>query len=290
MTRFDLAHVTHAPPGNPDGSPQERTVRGRLTLPEGPGPHPVVLIAHGYTTFMDWGFFPEIADRLAAQGVASLRFNFSGSGIGPDLVSPTEPERFARNSYLHELDDLATVRAALDRGDWPLLDPDRVGILGHSRGGAMSLIHAAEHRGYRALVTWAAIDRILQFTPERLAQWRVDGVVDVMHWTARRTWQLDVSTLRAAEQHAERLDVLAACRKVPAPVLVVMGDADAGLAPAVAENLAAAAGERGELCWVPGGDHTFGARHPLRRPLPDTLERVLEATTQHFRRHLVAGG
>ena len=41
-----------------------------------------------------------------------------------------------------------------------------------------------------------------------------------------------------------------------------------------------------ELVRVEGGNHAFGATHPLRPPLHAHLERALEATVQHLARHL----
>lgn len=279
---FSWSYTTDAPPADADGNPQHRTLRARLTLPEvGRPPFPVAILVHGYTGFMDWGFFPVLSRELALAGVASVRFNFSGSGIGPDLVTMTEPDVFRRNSYLHELGDLREVHDKVHGGAWPQLDAAHCSIVGHSRGGAMSLVHASETNDYRTVVTWAAIDRILNFSTERLDLWRRQGFLDVMHWTARRRLPLDVATLHAAESHVGRLDVLAACRRLVCPVLVVMGDRDPGVPFAAAESLAAACGSRGRLLRIAGGDHTFGATHPFREPLPETLHLALRKTVSH---------
>ncbi len=283
---FALEYSTDAAPRGSDGEAQRRWLRGRVVLPERhPAPHPVVLIAHGYTSFMDWGFFPVLSRHLADHGIASLRFNFSGSGIGADLCSVTETETFARNSYLHELDDLQQLRRELEAGRWPELDPQRCSVLGHSRGGAMGLVHAAEHGGYRTVVTWAAMDRILNFTPERLATWRQQGYLKVMHWTARRRLRLDAAVLHAAEAARQRLDIAAACQRLELPQLIVMGDADRRLDFAVSENLHRAGGKHSRLCRITGGDHTFGARHPCVEPLPPPLAEALEVTCEHLLRY-----
>lgn len=282
MTGFTIDYTSSAQPFDHDGTQQERTLHGRIDLPaNGQPPFPVVVIAHGYTSFMDWGFFPPLVSALAERGYASLRFNFSGSGIGPDLVTMTRPEVFRKNSYLHELADLHLLRDRLRSGFWPELDPSRCSLLGHSRGAAMGIVHAAEDGGYETVISWAGMDSILQFTHERLRLWEEQGELDVMHWTARRRLPLDVATLHAARADADRLDILAACRRLRCRLLVVMGDADRSLPFAVAERLRAAAGDRGTLCRIPGGDHTFGARHPIQEPLPGPLEEALDVTLRH---------
>lgn len=286
MKTFAIDFTASAPPLGADGQAQKRTLRGRIVTPEtGTSPYPVVLIAHGYTSFMDWGFLPVLSQRLADLGIASLRWNFSGSGIGPDLTTMTEPGQFEYNSYLHELEDLAILRNALDSGRWPELDSSRCSIVGHSRGGAMALIHAAERGDYQAVVTWAAMDHTLQFSARRQELWKQQGYLEVMHWTARRRLRLDVSTLLAAEDHADRLDVLAASSRLDSPWLIVMGDADQSLPFAVAERLYQAAGPKAQLFRVHSGDHTFGARHPMPSPPPSALEQVLQASCSHLVSH-----
>ena len=53
-----------------------------------------IVVCHGFKGFKDWGFFPYLADCLAAgTGAMVISFNFSGSGIGPDLESFTEHSR-----------------------------------------------------------------------------------------------------------------------------------------------------------------------------------------------------
>jgi hypothetical protein len=44
--------------------------------------------------------------------------------------------------------------------------------------------------------------------------------------------------------------------------------------------------QQSTLVRIEGGAHSFGATHPLRVPLHPHLERSIEATVQHFTRHL----
>lgn len=285
MSRFDFTYRSEARPYGADGEPQTRTVRGRVVVPPGDGPFPTVVVAHGHTGFMDWGFLPAISEDLAAAGIASLRFNFSGTGIGEDLETLSDPAHFRRNSYLHELNDLEEIHRRLHDGAWPALDVTRLGLLGHSRGAAMGIVHASEAGDYRALVTWAGMDKILRFSEAQLAKWRRQGQLDVMHWTAFRRLPVDVAVLEAAEAHAERLDIVAACRRLARPTLVVMGDRDGSLPFSVTEGLLSGLGAHGRLLRIDGGDHVFGAKHPLIER-PETLRMVLSATVEHFRTHL----
>ncbi len=64
-------------------------LHGVAHLPDESGAKPAVVICHGFKGFMDWGFFPYLAELLADRGFVAIRFNLSGSGMKPgdELVS-----------------------------------------------------------------------------------------------------------------------------------------------------------------------------------------------------------
>lgn len=261
-------------------------VRGTLLRPA-PESHPrppCVVLVHGYTAHRDHGFLPELARRCAAAGLATVRFDFSGDGRRAD--GSIDEAVLGRNTYRAELADLTTLRDWLRaRAD---LDPTRLGIAGHSRGGAMALVHAAESHAaglpYRAVATWAAMDGILRFSPERLAQWRAQGHIDVLHHTLRRRVRLQRSVLDDAEAHRTRLDVPGSAARLGAPLLVVHGRRDRAVESSCAERLAAAAATSphgATLHWIDEAGHAFGAREPLQE-IPPRLETLLTTTVRFF--------
>ena len=63
-----------------DGAAGE-LVRGYVHLPPGAEAAPVVLLAHGFKGFADYGFLPLTAERLAAAGFVAVRYSFSHCGI-----------------------------------------------------------------------------------------------------------------------------------------------------------------------------------------------------------------
>ncbi|MHC4859957.1 MAG: alpha/beta hydrolase family protein, partial [Planctomycetota bacterium] len=129
--------VTEITITNRDGLP----MRANLHLPEGDGPHPLVLVAHGFKGFKDWGSFPHIAESLAGRGLAALRFNFARNGIGDDPLAFDRLDLFEENSLSRELRDLEDLLEALP--DHDATDRDRIGLLGHSRGGGVAVLFAA---------------------------------------------------------------------------------------------------------------------------------------------------
>ncbi len=112
------------------------TLAGTLTLPGSgaPPPHPAaVMITGSGPQNRDeelFGFRPfhAIADHLTRNGIAVLRYDDRGVGGSTGSVSEATTEDFAR-------DVLAAVDFLKHRSD---IDPERIGLIGHSEGGIVA--------------------------------------------------------------------------------------------------------------------------------------------------------
>lgn len=268
-----------------------RIIRGRVEGPLGfesanpPLPH--VLVLHGFKGFMDWGFHPDFSRRAAQRGTIVVRFNMSGSGIGADLESFTEREAFARNTLTRELEDVDLVRGWVRAGSVKGLDPSRAALVGHSRGGGIALIHAAERGGYRSIVTWAAIPDVDRFDEGTKRLWRAQGYILIFNSRTKEEYRLDLEALLDAERNRARLDILAACRRLSAPVLLVHGSVDDAVEVESVHRLFAALDPalRHELV-IAGAGHTFGISHPMTRTTEHwetVVERTLGMIELHWR-------
>ncbi len=118
------------------------SLAARLDLPE--GPHlATAVFAHCFTCGKDIAAARRISQRLAAMGIAVLRFDFTGLGHSQG--------EFANTSFRSNAQDLvAAARYLADRDMGPDL------LIGHSLGGAAVLRAAAEVPQARAVVTIGA--------------------------------------------------------------------------------------------------------------------------------------
>ena len=270
-----------------DGGPLRGEIRSQ-SLTEA---RPAIVICHGFKGFKDWGFFPHVAARLAQAGIAAISFNFSGSGVGPDGESFSEPERFRRGMPSADLEDIRVVWDAVQGGGLVggLAPPTVMGIFGHSRGGATALLHAAEHPECRALVTWAAISSYFRWGAETVRRWREQGSLDIVNQRTGEVLPLGVGYLEDLDAHGARLDLLDAARRVGAPWLIVHGSVDETVKVEEAKVLQAAARSAPtKLAVVDGGSHTLGARHPWDGSTPQ-LDRAMDLTVDWFVRNLFGG-
>jgi dipeptidyl aminopeptidase/acylaminoacyl peptidase len=128
----------------PDGYP----VHGYLVLPDGPGPHPVLLCVHG-GPFSQYSpaFFDE-AQVYASAGYAVVLPNPRGSAS----YGQAHGKAVVNSMGTVDVDDvLALLDAATDRSD---CDRNRVGVMGGSYGGFMTSWLAAHH-GERFTAAWS---------------------------------------------------------------------------------------------------------------------------------------
>ena len=118
---------------------------GTLTLPEGSGPHPsVILIAGNGPHTRDQMIsgtpvFRVIADHLVRKGIAVLRYDKRGMGssTGPKNEEDSTTEEFA-----------ADARACFNfLKKRPEIDPKKIGLIGHSEGAMIAPMVANSESG-----------------------------------------------------------------------------------------------------------------------------------------------
>ncbi len=264
-------------------------LHGLIDLPDLPGERPAVVICHGFKGFMEWGFFPYLAALLAARGFVVIRFNLSGTGMRPGDELVTDPDAFRANTYGRELAELLAVLEATGEILAPgRVDRDRLGLLGHSRGGGDAILAAARspwRARLKALVTWAAIADVDRFTPPQKEEWRRQGEMPVVNARTGQRLALGPGMLAEIEEKSPGLDILSAAAALRAPWLIVHGEDDESVPPEDGRRLAGRASGEKELRIVPGASHTFGSRHPFAGPTPQLIQ-ALNATQRWFRTHL----
>ncbi len=116
------------------------TLAGTLSRPRGDGPFPVVVFISGSgrqdrdETILGHKPFAVIADMLARRGIASLRFDDRGTAKSTGDHGKATSQDFATD-----------VRAAVEfLKTRPAIDPKRIGLIGHSEGGLIAPIVAAD--------------------------------------------------------------------------------------------------------------------------------------------------
>jgi uncharacterized protein len=257
-----------------------QTLHADVRLPEGDAPRGAVVLLHGFKGFKDWGFFPWLAERLVASGMAAIVPNFSLNGVGGTGTSFTDLDGFARNTFSREQTEVDILVDALKSGEMLPVPPSRLGLFGHSRGGGQAILAAVRH-DVDALVTWAAVSTFHRWNAEDQARWRQDGRIHVLNQRTGQTLPLDRSLLDDLERHAHALDIGAAAGAVRAPWLLVHGADDPVVPLREAEHLVARNPQARALILENAG-HTMAATHPLTDSAP-VLDQAGLSTVAHFK-------
>jgi dipeptidyl aminopeptidase/acylaminoacyl peptidase len=233
-----------------DGYP----VHGWITVPDGPGPHPVLLTVHGgpYSQY-GWTLFDETQAYVSA-GYAVVQCNPRGSsGYGQ-----AHGRAIVGAFGTVDADDvLAFLDAALKD---PRLDADRVGIMGGSYGGYMTTLLIGRTDRFAAAISERAFNDPVSFVGSSDIGWFFpDGY-------------LGTDPERIAAQSA-----LAGARAITTPTLVIHSEQDWRCPLEQGTRLFVELKRRGvptELLLFPGEGHELSRsgrpRHRLAR-----LEHVL---------------
>ena len=83
-------------------------------------------------------------------------------------------ESFAHNNYSKELSDLDYVIKHFSKDNQ--VDAEHITLIGHSRGGGISIISASENSKIKNLITLASVDTLKRFpVGEKLEEWKNQG-------------------------------------------------------------------------------------------------------------------
>ena len=168
-------------------------LKGLLTLPEGSGPFPAVVLVHGSgSSNMDEKVgkltpFKDIAQGLAQRGIASVRYDKRSYAHGLKMVLDKGHPITVREETI----DDALLAARLLRSD-SRIDADRVFLLGHSMGAMLAPRIEAEGGDFAGLILLAGTPRRLE---EVLLEQTAEAVASMKGFT-RKIGQKQLAQLR----------------------------------------------------------------------------------------------
>jgi pimeloyl-ACP methyl ester carboxylesterase len=251
---------------------------------------PLVIVSHGFLGYRRWGFFPFLSERLAGAGLHVMTISFSRCGVDEATGRITNPELFASNSVGAEIEDLLAACEAARSAHFPLRCAGMPwGLMGHSRGGAVSILAAPRVPEAASIVTWSALARLDRYTDRRKEEWRRTGRLPFNEGRADTGLWLDYSYYEDIDRNREAYDLPRRASELGVPHLIVHGRHDAAVTMKEERSLTEYP-PRSERSFeiIEGCGHTFGVRHPMKKP-PAPLEKAVGLTVDWFRRTLLRG-
>ncbi|MDO5715521.1 MAG: alpha/beta fold hydrolase [Tissierellia bacterium] len=217
-----------------------------ITIPEGNGPFPAVVMLHGTGSNKDeaGNGYVEMAKTFADHNIASIRFDFIGNG--------ESQEDYIHYNFKTAKDDCQAVTKYLM--DQKKIDKKRIGIMGWSQGGTIALLAAAENNTYRSVLTWAgAIDLASMNTDENYAIAKEQG-----YYPLEFDWRDPLKLGLEWFEDVRNTDLKEELGKIEVPILAIHGSEDNVVDPKVGDIIVKAAGNKNsKKKIIKGADHTF---------------------------------
>lgn len=249
---------------------------------------PVIIFVHGFKGFKDWGFCPYLAEELANEGFYVITFNFSHNGTGDSLIEFTELDKFAENTFSLEVEELSEVIDAYKTGFFGNRNVNTIGLLGHSRGGAIAILTAAKRFEVKAVSLWASVSTLDRYSESQKKRWKQTGVFEVMNMRTKQVMALNYTLLEDLEKNKnDLLNIEKSVTALKRPLQIIHGEQDLAVPIKEAEQLFSWSDQsKTELIKIPQTGHTFDIVHPFEGT-NFKFNNVINFTKSFFRKNLI---
>ncbi|MFZ6664003.1 alpha/beta hydrolase family protein [Peijinzhouia sedimentorum] len=274
-----------------EGARSGKKITGKMTFRPNSKAKPIIIFAHGFKGFMDWGHFPMLSAEMAKNGFVFIRFNFSMNGITESSPMEIEDEEaFGRNTFSDEMNDLGAVIDWVQKEAGGIvgqeLNLDQLSLMGHSRGGGLVILKATEDPRVKATISLAGVhDFSTRYPPAMLQKWKQDGVLYVLNGRTGKNLPVYWETVEDFLASKDRFDIPNRIKTLSTPLLLFHGDQDETLAVSTAYTLASWKPDA-KLIVMEGAGHTFGGKHPwTQENLPDYAQEIVNESTNFLKMH-----
>lgn len=250
---------------------------------------PLVIFCHGYKGFKDWGSWDLVANHFCKEQLFFVKFNFShNGGTITNPIDFPDLEAFAENNYTKEIEDLKDVldhftsKACAYNNN---IDTTDITVIGHSRGGGISIIKTKEDHRIKKLITWASICDFGKRTATagELEQWRKEGVKYVLNGRTKQYMPHNFQFYKDYKANEKRFNIKSALQQISIPVLIIHAKDDPSVKYEEAESLRSWNNEN-SLLTIENSNHVFDASHPwVNDKLPKALEVVVKESIRFIK-------
>lgn len=263
---------------------QNRKSLLRIYYPDKLDNAPILLFAHGFKGFKDWGHFPLIQQSFADAGFIIVAFNFShNGGTVENPIDFPDLEAFSENTYLKEVADVGFVLDWISerKHDYFLAaNINHISLLGHSRGGGISLLAAYKFEAIKKVVTWAAVADFVERLPSEteLEEWKNTGVYHLKNGRTNQEMPMKYEFVESLLKNKDELNIESAVRNSKKPILLMHGVNDETVALENAQRIQSW-NNKVQLVALGNCNHTFNGKHPwVEAQLPEVTKQAIKAT------------
>lgn len=257
-------------------NPETQSFLADAFVPDSKEQLPLIIFVHGFKGYKDWGAWNLFCEELALAGNYVVKFNFSFNGTTlqePDSFA--DLEAFGMNNYTKELSDLKCVLDYFTPK--PEINSEKVILVGHSRGGGISVLTAFKDDRVTHLVTMGGVcDFKSRFARnERLKAWKKEGVMYSENKRTSQNMPLYYQFYEDFIVNEVKYNIQKAAQHLKKPYLIIHGSDDEAVSLKEANNLNKWC-KTSKLLILEKANHTFGTKEPWNEiGLPSDLQLVV---------------
>lgn len=195
--------------------------------------YPAVILCHGAAGCKDSRIIESIAKFLNENNIAAFRIDIRGHGESEGV--------FSLKGWLEDINS-----AILYLTKRIEIDPERIGLLGHSLGGSLGLVSAVKNQAIKAYAGLAPASNLKPIIPFVIASYKL-----------KEFKFSDDITPENVEKFVEENNPINLVNKLQKPILLTYGDNDEFLHVLKINELFEKANEPKELKVVKDADHVF---------------------------------
>ena len=240
---------------------EDAKLYGKIYVPEAV-PAPGLLICHGMNSqgFHLLKIYTQIAKAACRNGFVSFVFDFRGVGRSTGKFD---------YGYGEQKDVKCALGYLASRSD---VVPNRIYIVGHSLGGAVSLYALENETRVKGLVLWSVpknhdynVRKFIRRTRGKLGLYsflllsQIDKFFNVSRLFSLKVYGINVRP-RYVKEKLMNLNECEAVSNLRIPLLIVVGDEDVIVSVDEAQEILASAHEPKDMQIIKGADHIYHGR------------------------------
>lgn len=244
---------------------------------------PLNIVIHGFKAFRNWGFIPYLCDKLAENSGPTINLDFSLNGIENEEKMLYNPDLFRKNTVSQQLEDINILLDYIKSDEFLYNIEDvwngEINLIGHSLGGAVSIVTAGERDDISRIVLWGTISKTDRNTERQKKEWRETGYIEFKESHSGQLLYLNVEYLNDKELNKDRIDLRRIISELEIPICIIHGKLDFTVRlneAEILENLSKKSSKL-ESLYIEKSNHTFGVSHPFTKT-NDGLELAIEKT------------
>ncbi len=189
---------------------------GILHIPDGEGHFPAAIYVHGYRSDKNSRKTIDLSKTIPEQGLVFFRFDLSGRGESDGKFEDTTVTQY--------IDDL---RCAIDFiSGLDVVDANKVGVIGNSLGGLVSLQEVSKDNRIKCLVLLSPVSKapwkkVDEFTDENVTKWKRQGYI---YTHSKRFGDMKINY--GFYEDAQQYNDYSVYKNIKIPVLIMHGTED----------------------------------------------------------------